>query len=292
MVKDNQVATAIGIRPLQRAPLVSASVAEQLRSLIVSGAFALGERLPSEADLARDFGVSRPSVREALAALAFAGHVESRRGFGTVVLSREPSAGRGGTSAAPQPAQQGLTSLDQAVDLLELRLILEPAAMASAAADPDLAKLDIARSLVDGMRVAVEEPGLLATSDLCVHRALLQVCRNSMLTHSTAEVLELSLDPLLLEARTQAWASLEVPLCWADQHLAVCDAIAAGDPERARRASRDHLASVVENFAVAAEQNPLLQRRIATFMHTPAPVQSSAAVDPTISRASLGANDA
>jgi DNA-binding FadR family transcriptional regulator len=256
---------ATGIRPLQRAPLVSASVAEQLVGLIVDGTFAVGERLPSEVDLAREFQVSRPSIREALAALAFAGHVESRRGFGTVVVSKEPSAGRVG-AAVPSPPHDGLSSLDEAVDLLEVRLLLEPSAMASAAVDPDVEKLDIARSLVDGMRVAVEEPRLRVSSDIRVHRALLDVCPNTRLRQSTAEVLELSLDPMLLETRTQAWASPELPLCWADQHLAVCDAIAAGDPERARMASRDHLASVVNNFAVATEHDPLLQRRIAAFM--------------------------
>jgi GntR family transcriptional repressor for pyruvate dehydrogenase complex len=257
---------ATGIRPLQRAPLVSASVAEQLVGLIADGTFAVGDRLPSEVDLAREFQVSRPSVREALAALAFAGHVESRRGFGTVVTSKEPSAGRVG-AAAPMPRRrEGLTSLDEAVDLLEVRLLLEPSAMASAAVDPNMEKLEIARSLVDGMRVAVEEPRLRVSSDIRVHRALLEVCPNTRLRQSTAEVLELSLDPMLLETRTQAWASPELPLCWADHHLAVCDAIAEGDPDRARMASRDHLASVVNNFAVATEHDPLLQRRISAFM--------------------------
>ncbi len=259
---------ATGIRPLQRAPLVSASVAEQLVGLIADGTFAVGERLPSEVDLARDFQVSRPSIREALAALAFAGHVESRRGFGTVVVSKEPSAGRVGAAVPSPRSHEGLSSLDEAVDLLEVRLLLEPSAMASAAVDPNVEKLDIARSLVDGMRVAVEEPGLRVSSDVRVHRALLEVCPNTRLRQSTAEVLELSLDPMLLETRTQAWASPELPLCWADQHLAVCDAIAAGDPERARMASREHLASVVNNFAVATENDPLLQRRISAFMRT------------------------
>jgi hypothetical protein len=46
----------------------------------------------------------------------------------------------------------------------------------------------------------------------------------------------------------------------------VCDAIAAGDPELARAASRSHLASVVDNFAVATEHDPVLQRRISAFM--------------------------
>ncbi|RDH78982.1 FadR family transcriptional regulator [Mycolicibacterium moriokaense] len=265
MTTSDEATREAVIRPLSRAPLVSTSVAEQLLGLIVDGTFGLGERLPSEMELARDFAVSRPSVREALAALAFAGHVESRRGFGTIVISKEPSPDRAG-ARAPQASSQHLESLNGAVDLLELRLVLEPSAMASAAVDPDLAKLDIARSLIDGMRVAVEDPGLRVSSDIRVHRALLDVCRNTMLARSTAEVLELSLDPLLLEARTQAWASPELPLCWADQHLAVCDAIAAGDPERARAASRDHLASVVDNFAVAAEHDTLLLRRISAFM--------------------------
>ena len=259
---------ATGIRPLQRAPLVSASVAEQLVGLIADGTFAVGERLPSEVDLARDFQVSRPSIREALAALAFAGHVESRRGFGTVVVSKEPSAGRVGTGVPASRPHQGLASLDEAVDLLEVRLLLEPSAMASAAVDPNAEKLDIARSLIDGMRVAVEEPRLRVSSDVRVHRALLEVCPNTRLKQSTTEVLELSLDPMLLETRTQAWASPELPMCWADQHLEVCDAIAAGDPERARMASRAHLASVVNNFAVATEHDPLLQRRISAFMRT------------------------
>ena len=268
-------AATTSIRPLQRAPLVSASVAEQLLGLIVNDTFPLGERLPSEVDLARDFQVSRPSVREALAALAFAGHVESRRGFGTVVVSKEPSAGRAGTGVASTRAHQGLTSLDEAVDLLEVRMLLEPSAMAAAAIDPDVEKLDIARSLIDGMRVAVEEPGLRVSSDVRVHRALLEVCPNTRLKQSTTEVLELSLDPMLLETRTHAWASPDLPLCWADQHLAVCDAIASGDPDRARMASQDHLASVVDNFKVAAEHDPLLQRRISAFMHsTPGPTSA------------------
>src|SRR6188472_2051264 len=75
--------------PLPRARQVSAHVAERILERITSGALPLGARLPSETELARDFAVSRPSVREALAALQFAGHVESRRGFGTIVVSRE-----------------------------------------------------------------------------------------------------------------------------------------------------------------------------------------------------------
>jgi DNA-binding FadR family transcriptional regulator len=63
-------------------------IAEQLRSLIAVGEFAAGSRLPAERDLAKQLGVSRPSVREALIALEVEGWVEVRTGSGVYVLDR------------------------------------------------------------------------------------------------------------------------------------------------------------------------------------------------------------
>src|SRR3954464_15165865 len=63
-------------------------IAEQLRALITSGGFKRGERLPAERDLAKQLGVSRPSVREALIALEVEGWVEVRTGAGVFVLER------------------------------------------------------------------------------------------------------------------------------------------------------------------------------------------------------------
>ena len=63
-------------------------IADQLRSLIGNGEFTVGARLPAERDLARQFGVSRPSVREALIALEVEGWVEVRTGSGVYVQDR------------------------------------------------------------------------------------------------------------------------------------------------------------------------------------------------------------
>ena len=60
-------------------------IAEQLRGLIAAGEFATGSRLPAERDLARQLGVSRPSVREALIALEVEGWVEVRVGSGEYI---------------------------------------------------------------------------------------------------------------------------------------------------------------------------------------------------------------
>src|SRR5881398_2569076 len=63
-------------------------IAEQLRTLMTQGEFTPGERLPAERDLAKQLGVSRPSVREALIALEVEGWVEVRGGAGVFVLER------------------------------------------------------------------------------------------------------------------------------------------------------------------------------------------------------------
>ena len=55
-------------------------IAGQLRKLITAGEFVVGARLPAERDLARQLGVSRPSVREALIAMEVEGWVEVRSG--------------------------------------------------------------------------------------------------------------------------------------------------------------------------------------------------------------------
>src|SRR5664279_116313 len=61
-------------------------IADQIRTLIRSGEFPAGSRLPPERDLAKQLGVSRPSVREALIALEVEGLVEVRIGSGIYVL--------------------------------------------------------------------------------------------------------------------------------------------------------------------------------------------------------------
>src|SRR5207244_11594286 len=68
-------------------------IADQIRTLIRSGEFSAGSRLPPERDLARQLGVSRPSVREALIALEVEGLVEVRIGSGNYV--QNPSRWRG-----------------------------------------------------------------------------------------------------------------------------------------------------------------------------------------------------
>lgn len=72
------------------APLTEAAV-ERVRSLIISGGLAPGQRLPAEAELSVDLGVSRSSLREAVRVLVTAGVLDVRRGDGTYVTSLTPA---------------------------------------------------------------------------------------------------------------------------------------------------------------------------------------------------------
>jgi len=69
-------------------------VAKGVAAKIADGEFAVGERLPSERELALAYGVSRPTVREAVFALELDGLVEVRKGVGVFVVAQSPRGGR------------------------------------------------------------------------------------------------------------------------------------------------------------------------------------------------------
>lgn len=240
---------------------VSVRIAERIVEAIRSGEYPVNSRLASEHALAEQFGASRPSIREALSALQFAGYVESVRGSGTVVIASKPlTADRARESSDPSRSQDVL-------DLLEARLILEPRVVAFASFDPDPLALKVAERLIDGMRLAISESrSLLAETDLHIHRALVETCRNQFLVSECKRLLSTAADPFWQRARTDAWAHLELLQTWVVQHEAVCSAIAEGRPADAERASRDHLLSVAVNALSDGTSSPLERERIRSIV--------------------------
>src|SRR3954469_8076299 len=100
-------------------------IAEQLRGLIAGGEFTAGTRLPAERDLARQLGVSRPSVREALIALEVEGWVEVRVGSGVYIRPQPHGNGHARTGGHASnghpsgPAEWGPLELMRARELVE-----------------------------------------------------------------------------------------------------------------------------------------------------------------------------
>src|SRR5512141_848960 len=104
-------------------------IADQIAALIEKGEYGAGERLPPERDLAKQLGVSRPSVREALIALEVEGYVEVRVGSGVYVLGAPPERG------SPLAADSG------PFELIRARWIIEAECAALAAKNATRAQM-------------------------------------------------------------------------------------------------------------------------------------------------------
>ncbi|MFJ9546931.1 GntR family transcriptional regulator [Streptomyces erythrochromogenes] len=216
------------------------AVCTAIRDDIVSGVFEPGGRLTEEV-LARRYGVSRVPVREALRTLQSEGFVTTRRHAGACVA--EPTA-------------------QEAADLLELRMLLEPLAAARAARRRTDAHLKVLRGLV---RLGQERARRGQGEDL---RALGGWFHETLAQASGSP----GLIALLTQMRHKvAWMFVvEAPVrpteSWAE-HGAIVDAVARGDAERART-----LAAVHADRAAAAHR---LRQRPAVSTSQPAVNMSS-----------------
>lgn len=217
--------------PLERASLPD-QVYEQLLGQIGAGRLKVGERLPSEPRLARALGVSRPSVRLALARLRADGVIASRQGAGSFVL-RRPSATF--LATAPRGAVADL------LRCFEVRIALEGEAAALAArrrTQADLATLKRAAARVAEEREA-EDAG--ADADFAFHAAVAQATGNHMF-RAAMDLLRGPLADGIATARrlAQRAAAERRPFMLAE-HAAILGAIRDARPEDAREAMRAHI---------------------------------------------------
>jgi GntR family transcriptional regulator, transcriptional repressor for pyruvate dehydrogenase complex len=212
------------------APFVTReSLAAELEEAILSGGYAVGEKLPSERELADRYRVSRPVIREALHTLRERRLVDIYPGRGAYVRPPQRS------DAAPHMQMLFRRAHVTARDLIEARSALECAAAAQAAGRADAAEVEslglVLREL-DASPDVVEQARL----DLTFHFGIARAARNpvleSMLATVAQPMVELMLRSLIdPSVRTEAL----------DLHAVVLDAIGAGDAEGARAAMRRHL---------------------------------------------------
>jgi GntR family transcriptional regulator, transcriptional repressor for pyruvate dehydrogenase complex len=217
------------LRPVRDGNAFEATV-EQLATSVRLGVFVVGQQLPPERELAETLGVSRTTLREAIAALREAGMVHTRRGRGggTVVTYRAPSQGEASGRGL------GLTSA-QMRDALDFRRVVEPGAAALAATRQLSAEQ---RAWLVASRKEVER-----AADVADHRQADSRLHLALATLSGSD--------LLVSAVTQAQGMLHdmltaIPVLAPnighsnEQHRAVVDAVLGGDPDAARLAMEQH----------------------------------------------------
>lgn len=222
------------LQPVVRRPAYL-QVAEQLREAILEGRMAEGETLPAERSLQETLGVGRTTVREALRALEAEGLVGRGAGGWRTVA----------TPSLERPLREALTNLVKLervrlADLLDLRLILEPAAAERAARTRDKAALARARLQLERMDgLMADVPGYLE-ADVRFHVALAEASGNEAL-----HLLMLTLREVVdhyMRAVAQGVGDLVVLLPDTTRdHAAILAAIEKGDAVAASRLVARHL---------------------------------------------------
>ncbi|MDQ7774924.1 FCD domain-containing protein [Paracoccus aminovorans] len=219
---------------------VSSRVEAEIERMISARRLRPGDRLPSERALAEKLGASRTALREAIGRLAARGRVEVRK-TGLVVAQPDARVWAQETIAAPLAPLLALHQ-DYGHDVMEIRLALEGTAAAQAALRADAAAKARIRDALGVMNPseAPDDPAAEARNDAAFHLSIAEASDNAVLyqvMHSLFGLLESSIS----ESRDKLYQEPRMAEALYRQHLALCDAIAAGDPQAARAASDAHL---------------------------------------------------
>jgi GntR family hexuronate regulon transcriptional repressor len=223
------------------------AVARRLVEAIESGHYAIGDRLPAERELAIEFDVSRPTVREAVIALEVQGLVEVRVGSGAYVRA--------------VPGSTALGFGISAFELTEARLLFEGEAAALAAnqiKDEELTTLE--RLLVEMERENRSGDGVSERSDREFHLTIARATRNAAIIRTIEDLWDLrSTSPEAALVYSRARAADVKPVV--DEHEAIVTALRARDPKKARAAMRSHLSAVLDHLLFALEEKAVEDAR-------------------------------
>jgi DNA-binding FadR family transcriptional regulator len=217
-------------------------IAGQLRELIQQGEFAVGARLPAERDLARQLGVSRPSVREALIALEVESWVEVRTGSGVYVLDRRQPASVKAVEIAP--AEWG------PLELIRARRVVEGEIAALAAAQARRKNLVAMAQAIAAMKADADQGVLPLEGDRAFHTALVESCGNVVLIETVQRFWDSRRGPLF----ERLGGYFETVRSWRSaiaEHEAIHTAVKARDAPAARAAMHAHMDKSHSRFSAS-----------------------------------------
>ncbi len=208
-------------------------IAEQLRAAMEAGEFAIGSRLPAERDLAKQLGVSRPSVREALIALEVEGWVEVRTGSGVYVLEH-PAKGKNGTAPQVPATEWG------PLELIRARRVVEGEIAALAAQQAKRRHIAAISAAVQAMKDDAERGVQPLEGDRAFHTAIAEAADNVVLLETVQTYWDARRGPLFerLGNYFETVPSWRMAIA---EHEAILAAIRAKDGAAARTAMQQHL---------------------------------------------------
>src|SRR4051794_2815809 len=206
----------------------------RIKEMILGGRLKPGDRLPSEAVLADELGLSRNSLREAVRALSLINILDVRQGDGTYVTSLDPNL-----------LLDALTFVvdfhrdDSVLEFLRVLRILEPAAASMAAARVTPEELAAMQRTIDASTAPSSAEEVLAL-DVDFHRLIGEASGNSVLASLIEGLSGPTNRARLWRGHTQVGAQERT----VREHQAILDALATGEPDLASAAMVVHVAGV------------------------------------------------
>ena len=220
---------------------VTEEIAQQIQDLISRGRLKAGDRLPAEREMAKQLGVSRPTLREALQVLEHSGFLETHHGNGTYVRDV-------GEQALKDPLSSLIRdSSGMIVDLAEFRTEVEAWAAGQAAGLIQPEELDVLKSIVDRMQECIEAGKPVHDLDAEFHLALASATQNSIYIHVANTIFYLFAEVTRL-SHEQIFVSREDQKKLFDEHRSIYEAVARKDAKTARRLMHHHLKNTEDWF--------------------------------------------
>jgi len=237
---------------------LSQAVARQIEALILRGILRPGERLPSERDLADRLGVSRPSLRDALADLESRSLLATRPGAGVYVADVL------GSAFSPALIQLFATHDEAVFDYLAFRRDMEGLAAeraATLASDTDLAVIDAILQKMEAAH-ALRDPTTEAALDAQFHMAIIEASHNVVMLHMMRSMFDLLRQGVFYNRQTM-FKNRATRDALLDQHRAINAGLQDRNPSAARAAVAAHLAYVEQALAdqIKADRNEVIARQ-------------------------------
>ncbi len=218
-----------------RVGVTTGNVAAQLRRRILEGEYAFEQRLPAERNLAEEFGVSRGTIRSVLQLLDEQHLVSRQVGSGTFVTHKEIT------------NQQEISSITSPLEMVEVRIAIEPQMVRLAIANASSRDLDDLRNALRLCESCEGDAEKFARADTAFHMTLAYCTRNKLMHWLYERISEVR--------RHSQWRSMKAKLLtpermdyYNSQHRSIYEAIAARDTAEAIRLIKNHLYGVHDDL--------------------------------------------
>lgn len=223
---------------------VVAQVMEQIRELIASGEYGVGDKIPTENELAETFGIGRSSIREALKVFNYLGILESKAALGTFVSDR--------TNISSEALSWAiLLGQNELYEIIEIRGALETWTLLKISTDtvhnPSLVS-DLAsqlESVVDNFKTAISNNSIeeLIKADYEFHRVLISYSGNSLFT----TIYDL-LREFMFEEIKATYINYDNHEFAIDEHMKIIESIKSGNAERMQSSLSEHIVNITERL--------------------------------------------